>query len=137
MYRLYLPILTGFGTSLFCPIKGGETLPQTPFKILFPIIWTILYVLVGISWQRTYLKTESDILHSFLVLFLVSWIIVYSCFEKKVLALYILACIFAISISCITIHEDDVSKILLVPLVAWTLIAYSLNFQIISNEYKQ
>lgn len=134
MHRLYLPILTGFGMSLLCPIKGGERLPQTPPKEVFPLVWTILYLLVGLSWHRTRFQKESDAMHALLVFLLASWILLYSCLKQKTGGLYILACIFAVCISCMLLHDDKVSKIALTPLLAWIFIAYSLNFQIVSND---
>ena len=51
-------MLTREGTLLY-----SETIikpPLSPPAILFPIVWTILYALMGISAARVYLTPESD-----------------------------------------------------------------------------
>lgn len=133
MIRTLIPFISGFGMSFLCPVSG-KRLPQTPPKFVFPIVWSILYILIGVSWQRANVKKSSDIMHGVLVMLLVSWIVFYSCNNRKTIGLYILACIAAVTTCCIALHNDDISKILLTPLLAWILIAYSLNYNIIHEE---
>lgn len=130
--RLWIPLISGFGLSSLCPVSGGERLPQTPPKFLFPIVWTILYILIGISWEKARKKKISDIMHAILVLLLVLWIVIFSCCKNKIYGWYLLACIIAITISCMILHDDDMSLLLLTPLLAWILIAYNLNYHSIT-----
>lgn len=130
-YRLLAPIISGMCMSLLCPVSGGEKLPQTPPKYIFPIVWTILYILLGISWENTKHGSYADYIYHVLVLLLILWIVVYSCKSNKIRGFYILACLKAVCICCIVLHHDDFSKILLTPLLAWLFIAYSLNYHII------
>ena len=130
--RLWIPLLSGFGMSTICPVSGGERFLQTPPKSMFPIIWSILYILLGVSWTRASKKRLSDIMHAFLVLLLISWIVMYSCNRKKLQGLYILACIFSVTVGCMSVHDDDLSRIMLTPLLAWILIAFNLNYNIVN-----
>lgn len=132
--RVWLPLVTGFGTSLLCPIADNDRtrLPQTPPPVVFPIVWTGLYALVGLSWEAATHKRHADVVHGILVALLVLWIVVYSCLGMRRMGLYVLACINAMSVCCMMLHDDDTSALLLAPLLAWTNVAYSLNFAILT-----
>lgn len=133
-WRVWTPLLTGFALSVACPVTGGQRLPQTPPESVFPIVWTILYVCVGVSWKRARDLAPDDaaaeVAHRALVGLLCLWIIVYSCRNDKVAGFYVLATIVATCVACMTLHGDRTSKLLLTPLLAWTLIAMQINFRL-------
>lgn len=135
-WRLALPILSGFGLSLICPVSGGTRLPQTPPSYMFPIIWCILYILIGVSWQRAAISGQAlcDVLHGVLVAFLLLWMLVYACGKQKKAGMYVLAGIFALTICCMSLHTDLTSKVMLAPMVAWILVAFHLNYHLIEQS---
>ena len=134
-WRLWLPIVSGFGMASVCkiPKNEGTFLPQRPPAIVFKIIWPILYLLLGFSWVNATSQKITDTMHGLLTLLLTLWILTYQCMNNKKMGLYIIACLIAIIISCICLHKNRISKIALTPLLAWLLIAFQLNWNIIKN----
>lgn len=140
-WRLWAPLVSGLAFSRMCPVSGGERLPQTPPKRVFPIVWTILYACIGYSWKRIHSlfpeNTKADVMHGILVCLLCAWLFTYACKNQKVYGFYVLAMIVATCVCCIALHEDKMSKILLTPLLAWTLIALQLNYHIADTKEKK
>jgi len=133
-WRLFAPAISGFGMSSFCGIiEGGESLPQTPPKSTFQIVWPILFFLLGMSWTKAKKVPLLDALHAVCTALLAGWIYVYTCRNSKKMGIYILAVTISIVIACITIHEKAVDKVLLVPLLAWLIIAFQLNWEIVNR----
>ena len=132
-WRLWVPIISGNVLSVLCPIKQGEGvfLPQRPPAYIFGIVWTILYILLGISWTRARGDKESDFMHGLLTLFLCLWIVSFSCLDKKKYGLYTLSCIVAITVCCMCLHKHRWSKVALTPLLAWTTLAHQFNYHIL------
>lgn len=137
-WRLWVPAISGFTLSMLCPVskEEGDRLPQTPPAWVFPIIWLILYVLIGMSWKMSNShsdesKREADVMHGVLVGTLILWMLVYSCRGNKLGGVYILAVIFACTICCMSLHAHALGRIMLTPLVAWTFIAFHLNYHIV------
>ena len=67
-WRLWLPIVSGFGMASICkiPKNEGAFLPQRPPAIVFKIIWPILYLLLGFSWVNARSQKITDIMHGLL-----------------------------------------------------------------------
>ena len=128
---LYVIIfLLSFLTSSFCKFDQSIKLKQQPEPYVFGIIWPILYICIGFSANTTKLF-ECKMLIYFLIFLLNSWIIVYNCVNSKKNALYILSIIKATVILIMCVHEQNMSKIAMLPLLAWIQIAYSLNWDYI------
>lgn len=116
----------------------------SPPAIVFPIVWTILYLFMSIAFYRVYLKSKSGVAtHSALTFYIVQlilnflWFIVFFRFRLYGLA-FIELCILFIFI-IITIIKffkvDKLSGILMIPYAVWVAFAGILNLFIwISNE---
>ena len=84
-WRLIAPLVSGFGISMICPMskKYRNIQKQQPPSYVFKIVWPILYLLLGYSWNKASLKRELDLLHGFITFLLTLWIIVFSCMKNE------------------------------------------------------
>ncbi len=132
-----LPTIASLITSAFCPMtkEAGSTINARPPPIVFGIVWTILYILLGISWVSSrnsqYMnKTIIDILYVSLIILLNFWIVKYGCDKDKKGALYTIP--FSILLTLILIlynlNTKTVSSYLLLPLFVWLMFAMMLNY---------
>ena len=137
-WRMWAPLVSGFAMATMCPMgpNDGATLPQRPPTSAFPIVWTILYLLLGWSWTRVAPLSTNDRMHSVCTLLLLAWLLAYSCHGSPRTALYVLACAIAVTVCCMCLHasHDHNACVALVPLLAWLLIAFHLNWDIVSQR---
>lgn len=125
--RLLAPAVIGFTCSRMCkiPTQAGQTQPQRPPASVFPIIWSLLYILIGLAWM----VSKNDIIFSLLNGLLGSWLIVYACRRDKKNALYILAAICSTTVAAMVLCRNfDICVYALVPLLTWCQIAFLLNW---------
>lgn len=107
-----------------------------PPSILFPIVWTILYVLMGISYGRLESKdlVDSEIRFIYyLQLFVNSmWSIIFFTFELRLFAFIWLLILILLIIGMIIkfYSKDKVAGLLQIPYLLWALFASYLNFSI-------
>ena len=130
--RLWLPILSGYIMVYLCKFKKENiVIPQRPPSIVFKLIWPILYILLGISWNTVEHLGINDIMHSLCNILLILWLFVYNCRNKKKYGIYILSIIIGVVVAIISIHPNVLHKLYLVPLLSWLLVAYQLNWNIV------
>ena len=130
--RLWLPILSGYIMVYLCKFKKENiVIPQRPPSIVFKLIWPILYILLGISWNTVEPLGINDIMHSLCNILLILWLFVYNCRNKKKYGIYILSIIIGVVVAIISIHPNVLHKLYLVPLLSWLLVAYQLNWNIV------
>jgi len=140
---MLIPIFAGligsFATSSQIP-SWYESLNKpsfTPPTYIFSIVWTILYLMMGVALYLVLLKGWSKIkvrnaVYIFLLQLLlnVSWSIVFFGFHQILLAL--IALVTLLFILTFTICQfSNLSKIaawLLVPYLLWAIFAFFLNF---------
>lgn len=138
---ILIPIAVGTLSSLF---SGNMSIysrinrpPLSPPGALFPIVWTILYVLMGIS---SYLIYESDspykekalTIYGVQLFFNFFWSIIFFGFSQYLLSfLWLLALIALIVIMIYTFYQiSPLSAYLQIPYLLWCLFAAYLNFMI-------
>jgi len=131
-WRLWLPILSGYIMVYFCKFKKDNiVIPQKPPSIVFKLVWPILYILLGISWNTVKVRSINDLIHFFCNILLILWLFVYNCKNKKKYGIYILVLLISLVITIISTHSNIFHKLYLVPLLAWLLVAYQLNWDIV------
>ena len=130
-------LITRGNMDLYDEIK---TPPLSPPSILFPIVWTILYIMMGISAAMIYLNRTSDFkkrtaalatyASSLIVNF--AWSIIFFNFRAFFLAFIWLLLLFYLVVKTIVQYRpiDRVAAYLQIPYVLWVAFAGYLSFGI-------
>ena len=107
-----------------------------PPAILFPIVWTILYFLMGLSYAiiTIYSDLDSDvktIYYSQLIVNLI-WPIIFFFIKNRLLALiWIILLLILITIMIVKFYKKNkVASLIQIPYLLWTIFATYLNFSI-------
>lgn len=139
-----IPLATGFLSS-FLSAGGMQTFaalnkpPLSPPGWLFPVVWTILYILMGVSswliWKDTPRCPEAKdglLLYGIQLIFNFFWSIIFFRFRLYFPAfIWLLGLIFQI-VSCIRIFAkcSKTASNLLIPYLIWCMFASYLNLGI-------
>lgn len=148
MKRKILPIIIAITIPILLGGIGGwlgnistafDTLTKpilTPPAIVFPIVWTILYLLMGIS---SYLVYQSDakekknalILYAIQLLLNVTWTFVFFHLKWYVLGtLWILILLLIVAIMSYQFHKiNKTAGLLQIPYIIWLIFALFLSYQ--------
>lgn len=132
--KLLSPILIGMTASRLYPMSNaGSSVKARPPGWVFGVMWSILYLLIGISWTSISANSKHYELFNcvfiFLNIMLFSWVMVYTKLGSKT-ALYYLMIILSfvgMFIWTLTIYKQNKSAFLLFPLFFWCLFASMLN----------
>lgn len=140
---ILIPVAVGIVSSLlvqenFLLYEELTRPPLAPPKYIFPIVWTILYILMGISSARIYLcetSERSDIkqaltLYGVQLVFNFMWPIAFFNFEALLFAFIWLMIMWVIIILMIIKFYtiDKTAAYLQIPYLLWTTFAAYLNF---------
>ncbi len=108
--------------------------PLAPPAILFPIVWTILYVLTGIAAGRVAVSNDLDKGNALKLYILqlainVTWPVIFFRFEAFKFACVWLALLIIVVFATYKSFRaiDKTASLLLLPYVAWLLFAFYLN----------
>ncbi len=109
----------------------------TPPTILFPIVWTILYVLMGISSYRVFVSKNLSSQNALLVyviqlFFNFFWSIIFFNLKAYLVAfMWLVIMIILIAIMVLKFYKiDKLAGILQIPYLLWSLFAAYLNFNV-------
>ena len=130
-----VPLVTGYLTSCLCPTlsTSGSSVAFRPPRVVFGIVWPILYTLIGIAWcfaHKSSQGTHRILVHVFmslLILSMVAWMITYSCAKNKRGAVYVLLMSTALSLAVYTVCPSLMTKLMVIPLMCWLGFALMMN----------
>jgi tryptophan-rich sensory protein len=134
-----LPAIVGYSSQMICNLgkNAGSNVKFRPPPWVFGVVWPILFLLFGLSWAIAFRNCNNKILcmsmYLLTTLLLGVWIIVYGCGKSKKGASWILILAIASGLSCFT-QGNEVSKIMITPLLAWILFALIMNTTEVQNE---
>ena len=134
---LVLPLLVGgivgFIISNFIQYDNLNKPFLSPPQLAFPIIWTILYILMGISFgilsEKSLLDSKSKFLYYFQLLINAFWSIFFFVFEWRLFA-FIWIILLDIVVILMTINfykKNKLAGLLQIPYIIWILFATYLN----------
>lgn len=137
-----IPVILGFLSFLLS--KGGLTVyrmlekpPLTPPDFIFPIVWTILYVLMGISSYIVYtsdnpFKDRALTIYGVQLFFNFFWSIIFFGFSQYFVAfIWLVLLIIAIIAMIYTFYKvNPVAAYLQIPYLIWCIFAAYLNLSI-------
>ena len=139
IFYIGITLLIGSLPSFFIKIsdiyKSLNRPPLSPPGIVFPIVWTILYILSGISIYRI-MKTNDDnkkeakLLYFIQLIINACWTPIFFGFQNFFLAFLwiIMLILLVLTMILIFFKIDKVSAYLNLPYLAWLLFACYLNF---------
>ncbi len=132
LFHLFLPIiggsLIGFITNKSIDYSNLIKPPLTPPKILYPIAWSIIYLLLGISYylykKRNNDKTV-DIVYYIGLIVNYLWTFIFFVFKLRLLAIFwiILLDILVILLAILYYKYEKKSALLLIPYILWIIFA--------------
>lgn len=145
-YIIWVAITLGFGI-LGTILSGGSTEmyaslqkpPLSPPAIVFPIAWTILYILIGIAAGGIAKSNDLDKANALKIYLLqlvvnIIWPIIFFRFEAIKFALFWLLLLIILVLVTFKAFKSINSKsaYLILPYIAWLLFAFYLNLGIIA-----
>ena len=126
--------IVGFITSNFIDYNSLEQPPLAPPAILFPIVWTILYTLMGVSYgilDVNGLALSSINTIYYLQLFVNAlWSIIFFVFKWRFFAfLWIILLLILVVIMIVRFYrKNKIAGLLQIPYLLWVAFATYLNF---------
>ena len=141
LFYVIITIAIGSAPALFINIgdvyKSLEKPPLSPPGIVFPIVWTILFILMGISIYRI-VRTNNFGVDSLKKLYFVQlivnafWTPIFFGLELFGFAfIWLILLLILVVIMTVKFHYiDKVSAYLLIPYIIWLIFAGYLNFSI-------
>lgn len=123
----FIPIICVYFISMFFPVTetAGKEISFRPPGYVFGITWTILLLLLGVTWV---LNIKQSYLFIILTILLSIWSIIFK-YSKLISFIDILLSLF-ITIFII-LYNFNKSKLLLIPLSLWLSFAGVLNYLLI------
>ena len=128
-----LPLIVGFGTGMICRTKSsaGSSIKFRPPSWVFSLLWTVLYLMIGLSWVLSLRVDKSqllvNVLYITLIVILSLWLVLYSCINQKKWALVMMVLSLMITLITYTMIPSVIAKGLLVPLFVWLIYALLLS----------
>ncbi len=107
-----------------------------PPSILFPIVWSILYVLMGVSYgildSNNLADSNINFIYYLQLIFNLLWPIIFFVFEARLFAfLWIIILDVLVIIMAVKFYKKNkIAGLLQIPYIAWSLFATYLNFSI-------
>lgn len=142
LFFIAIPIGVGILASIICKddfnlFQSLNKPPLSPPAWLFPVAWSILYVLMGISSYFVYSKQHSVATSCMKIYFIqlfanFIWTILFFKFKQYLFSfLWIILLLFTITKMTICFYSvDKKSGILQIPYIAWVCFASYLNIAI-------
>lgn len=147
--NILIPLVGGFIVGyLNSDTMGTYEMLKKPFfsppGFIFPIVWSILYILMGIAAYRIYMRNkqgadDNGAYFFYLVQLIINflWSFVFFTFKLYGIAFIVLVILFVLIIITYIkfTHVDKIAGILLIPYILWVAFAGVLNFFIyVLNE---
>ena len=145
LWPVLLCLAVGFSGSLFQKEAMVEWYPYlvksslTPPAVVFPIVWTVLYVLIGISLGRLWGKGYKTEVRGWFVQLLLnfSWSIVFFYFHETLGGFIVILLLDVVVLDYIiqTRKKDRWAMWCFVPYLVWLVLATYLNAFIYLNNF--
>lgn len=137
IFYLTLPILLGIAVGFLTrsSIDYNELIkpPLAPPGILFPIIWSIIYILMGISYylykKNSYDNKLIDIVYYLQLFVNITWSIIFFTLKLRFFSIIWIFLLIILVYTLITLflQKYKLSAYLLIPYLIWCLFASYLN----------
>lgn len=135
-----LSLAAGYVGSLFSPGEWYQSLEKpdlTPPDIVFPIVWNLLYILMGVAawciWKsQSVFRSMAILLFIIQLLLNVLWSYLFFGMQSPALALLEIAVLWIVLVTTLFVFYkiDKSAGFLLIPYIAWVSFAIYLNYSI-------
>lgn len=121
--------IVGFLISNFIDYNIINKPPLSPPSIVFPIIWTILYILMGTSYgilkTKGLIDDETNMIYYTQLLVNVTWPIVFFVFKWRFVSILwiILLLILVIYMTIKLYRKNKIAGLMQIPYILWTIFA--------------
>ena len=121
--------IVGFLISNFIDYNIINKPPLSPPSIVFPIIWTILYILMGTSYgilkTKELIDDETNMIYYTQLLVNVTWPIVFFVFKWRFVSILwtILLLILVVYMTIKFYRKSKIAGLLQIPYILWTIFA--------------
>ena len=125
--------IVGLIISKFIDYNSIQKPPLSPPAILFPIIWTILYILMGVSYgilkSKNLVDEEIDRIYYMQLAINALWPIFFFAFKWRLFSfVWIILLAFAVLLMIIKFYQKNkLAGLLQIPYLLWTIFATYLN----------
>lgn len=133
-----LGTIIGLVSSSFSNYSNLNLPTYAPSAIVFPIVWTILYILMGVSnylikISTSYYRRKSLFIYNIQLTINLLWSIIFFVFNLKTFAfIWIILLIFTVIIMIKNFyHVSKIASYLQIPYLLWLVFAAFLNLSII------
>ena len=140
IFYIFFPLLIGISVSLITSgsfnLQELKQPPLSPPSILFPIVWTILYLLIGISYylykKNTYTEKIEIIIYYTQLLVNALWTIIFFTLKLRFFSIIWILILVILIYTLITLflQKYKPSAYLLIPYLIWCIFATYLNIGI-------
>ncbi len=150
MLKKYVPFVVSVGISLgiggFAAFLTKESIdlyseinqpPLAPPSFLFPVVWTVLYILMGIAAAAVWKKLDGEldsalIFYGFQLVFNFCWSLIFFNFRAFLFSfIWLLAMLVLIIITTVKFYKiSKPAGVLMIPYILWVCFAGYLNFAI-------
>lgn len=137
---ILIPVLIGGIVGLIISSAIDYNSLQKPFlappSIVFPIVWTILYILMGISYgilkSKSLTNKKIDLIYYIQLAVNAAWSIIFFLLKWRLFAfIWILLLDILVILMIIKFYKKDkIAGLLQIPYILWTLFASYLNLAI-------
>lgn len=137
---ILIPVLIGGIVGLIISSAIDYNSLQKPFlahpSIVFPIVWTILYILMGISYgilkSKSLTDKKIDLIYYIQLAVNAAWSIIFFLLKWRLFAfIWILLLDILVILMIIKFYKKDkIAGLLQIPYILWTLFASYLNLAI-------
>jgi len=135
---ILIPVLVGafvgIVTSNYINYNILEQPPLSPPDILFPIVWTILYTLMGISYglleSNSLIDSKTNFIYYLQLLVNALWSFFFFVFEWRLFSFFWILLLIALVIIMIIefYRKNKLAGLLQIPYLIWLIFAAYLNF---------
>lgn len=132
---IFIPIILGTIVSFIIKTDNYNIINKpvlSPPKIIFPIVWSILYLIMGYSYYKTSKDKEETKIYYLQLIINLTWSIIFFNFKLYFLAIIWIMLIIYLVIKMIKLFYNDnkLSAYLNIPYLIWLIFAFYLTIMV-------
>lgn len=132
---IFIPIILGTIVSFIIKTDNYDIINKpvlSPPKIVFPIVWSIIYLIMGYSYYKTSKDTEETKVYYLQLIINLTWSIIFFNFKLYFLAIIWIMLLIYLVIKMIKLFYNDnkLSAYLNIPYLIWLIFAFYLTIMV-------